>query len=47
MQKQDMEKLEKLLEQKLESASSEEAEYIRELLRVVRFTSASKYYHHI
>jgi len=48
MQKQDMEALERLLEEKLLSASSpQEAEYIKELLRVVRFSSASKYYNHV
>lgn len=47
MQKLEMQKLEKLLEEQLKNADGHEKDYLKELLRVVRFSSASKYYNHV
>ncbi len=47
MNKLKMQELEKFLESELKKTTdTERKEYINELIKIVRFSSASKYYHH-
>ena len=48
MNKLKMQELEKFLEEELSKTTDKErAEYLNELIKIVRFSSASKYYHHV